>query len=164
MRLKEIVTSHAFQVVLYTVGGVLILLFVFQAGMFIGFEKASFSNRIGENYFREVSGNQAGPMDGIGMSGDESFEAHGAIGNIIELKLPLIVVEDDNIDKVIRIATSTVIRGPLGTENTDTLKINDFVTIFGSDPDENSVITARLIRILPPPPTPNQLINSGAVK
>ena len=58
---KELAKSNKVKVSVYVIAGVLVLLFVFQAGMFVGFKKASFSFRVGENYFREMNGRRNDP-------------------------------------------------------------------------------------------------------
>lgn len=148
--IKRIARSHIFKVIICSIAGLLILLFVFQAGMFVGFQKAMFSNKIGENYFHEINGDQG--MMGIPNGDFES--AHGAVGKIVQLKLPLIVIEDQSsIEKTVQVGSTTQIRDVNGNEKTDDLKTDDFVVVFGSPSSStNPVLLAKLIRILPPPP------------
>ncbi len=82
----------------------------------------------------------------MGMPG-----GHGAVGKIVKVSLPSIVIEGpDNIEKEVIINESTLIRssGPDAT-STD-LKMDDFVTILGT-PNEDGQIQAKLIRVLPAP-------------
>jgi len=150
--IKNMTKSHKLKMIIYIVAGFVILLFVFQAGMFVGFEKASFYNKIGENYFHEINGNQ-NSIAGIQRGDLES--AHGAVGQIVQLKLPLIVIADrSGIEKTIQIASTTQIRDTDGDEKVDNLKMNDFVVVFGSPSSSTDpILLARLVRILPPPPT-----------
>lgn len=147
--IKNIIKSHAFKIIVYVVIGLLVLLLVFQAGMYVGFQKASFYNRIGANYFHEISDNR-GTM---GIQNGDFESAHGAVGKIVELKLPLIVIEDrSGVEKTIQIGSSTQIKDADGDENAGNLKTNDFVVVFGSPASStNPVLLARLIRVLPPP-------------
>jgi len=148
--LKEIKQTRKFKISVYIILSVLILLFVFQIGMFVGFKKASFSFRTGENYFREMTGRRNDPM--MGLRRGDFNNAHGAVGQIVSINLPNISVEnqDENV-QTIAISTSTAIRGLTGPINSADLKINDLVVIFGAPDNNSAVIDARLIRLMPVP-------------
>ncbi len=154
--IKNIFGTRKFKIIIYIIIGLLVLLFVFQAGMSVGFEKASFYNKVGENYFHEINGGPNSKIMGIQKGDFES--AHGAVGQIVELKLPLITIEDrSGIEKTIEISSSTQIKDANGDEKTDDLKTDDFVVAFGSPSSSTDpVLLARLIRVLPPPPPANQ--------
>jgi hypothetical protein len=150
MDIKNVVKSKEFKVLLYIIGATIVLLFVFQFGMYVGFKKATFSNRVGNDYFQQMHEG----LGRIGVQPDDFINAHGAIGQIISVKLPLIVVEDrNNFDKVIRLSSSTAVKGPDGVKSINDLKVNDFVIIFGdTDNDaDDPTIAAQLVRILPTP-------------
>jgi len=100
-KIKNVTKSHALKISIYIIIELLIVLFVFQAGVFIGFEKASFYNKVGENYFHEISG---GPGGIAGIPRGDFESAHGAVGKIIDVKLPLVTIEDQSgIEKTIQI-------------------------------------------------------------
>ncbi len=145
--MKKIILSEKFKLTLRIVGGLCIALFIFQAGMFVGFKKASFYNRVGERYFREIHGNKNDFM--MGMRRSDFSNSYGAVGKIIQVHLPIIIVEDrDGIDKTVTIASTTILRSGMATILPSDLKIDDYVTVFGADTDD-SLINASLIRILP---------------
>ena len=148
--IKHIVRSHKFKILIYVVIGILVLLFAFQAGVSIGFEKASFYNKIGENYLHQINKNQNGP---IGIPPGNFESAHGAVGKIIDLKLPLVVIEDQSsIEKTIQISSTTQIRDADGDETVSNLKVDDYVVVFGSPASSTDpILVAKLIRILPSP-------------
>jgi len=149
-KIKKIVKSENFKISVYVLAGILVLLFVFQAGMFVGFKKASFSFGMGENYFREMNGRQNDPM--MGLQRGDFGNAHGAIGQIVGLNLPNIVVEDrDGANKTVNISSSTSLKGVKGNIKAEDLKLNDHIVVFGSS-NNDSVVDARLIRMMPPPP------------
>lgn len=150
--IKHIVHSHVFKVILCSIVGILVLLFVFQAGVYVGFQKASFYDKIGENYFHEIN---KGPGGMMGIPNGDFESTHGAVGKIIELKLPLAVIEDQSsIEKTIQIASSTSIKDADGDETVSNLKIDDYVVVFGSPASSTDpILIAKLIRVLPPPPT-----------
>ncbi|WP_420266680.1 hypothetical protein [Candidatus Magnetominusculus dajiuhuensis] len=124
-------------------------LLIFQAGMFVGFKKAGFSYRVGEQYFRQMNGR---PNDQfMGMNRGDFENSHGAIGKIISISLPSVIISDkDNTEKTILISSSTDIRKFKDSIKPEDLKINDFVTVIGN-PNDKAEIEARLVRIMPDP-------------
>lgn len=167
MDLKTITKSHSFKALLYTIGTCIVLLFVFQIGMFVGFKKATFFNQVGQAYFRQMNEGHDTFMGQMGIHSDDFINAHGAIGQIMSVKDSLIVVEDrNNSEKVVRISSSTIIKGPDGAKSITDLKTGYFITVFGdndADTDNNNgpTINAQLIRILPPPPATSAIISSS---
>ena len=129
-------------------GGVFIALLIFQTGMFVGFSKASFSYRTGEQYFRQMNGDFGGPM---GIQRGDFSNSHGTIVKIVSIKLPLIVVSDkDGTEKSVLISTSTSIKQFRNDIASGDLKVNDFIAVIG-DPNNKSQVEAKLIRIMPDP-------------
>jgi len=150
--IKHIARSGTFKVIVYVIVAIIALLLAFQAGLYVGFEKASFDNKIGENYFRAVNGSQGGIMMMINKGG--SIEnTHGAVGQIVDLKLPFATIEDRaGIEKTIQISTSTQIKDADGDENVTSLKLNDYVVVFGEPASSTeAILSAKLVRVLPPP-------------
>lgn len=149
--LKEFFQSKKFTKTLCGVGVAIVVLFVFQAGVLVGYKKASFSHRWGDNYHRAFGERKhKGAFYKGGFQKDFSG-AHGAIGKIISLDLPSFVIEDsDNTEKIALISDKTVIRRFRETINPTDLKIDDFAVVIGS-PDDQGRIEARLIRLIPSP-------------
>lgn len=148
-RVKLVARSNKLKFSVYVLAVILVVLVIFQAGMFVGFKKAGFSFRMGEQYFRQMNGR---PDDRfMGMNRGDFGNSHGAVGKIISIKLPSIVVADkDGVEKTITISTSTDIKKFRDSIKAEDLKINDFVTIIGS-PNDKAEVEARLIRIMPDP-------------
>lgn len=145
MNLTELFQSKKFKGVLYVVGIAFLALLVFRAGVFVGYRKAGFAYRLGDNYYRTFGGH-------MGMREEEFTSAHGAIGKIIKISLPTLFIEDqDNVEKLILIKDSTAIRKFREEIKSSDLKIDDSIIIIGS-PNDKSEIEAKLIRILPYPP------------
>lgn len=145
-----------------SLGALVILLSVFQAGISVGFHRAGFSYHMGENYYRAFGDAERGP--GVGMMGDRGFSnAHGAIGRIIKLSLPtMTVLGTDNVEKVITTDQNTEVRRFRDEASVSELTLDEYVVVIGT-PNENGEIVARLIRILPPPPEftrPNQTVST----
>lgn len=136
--------------VLWGIGVAIAALLVFQAGVFVGFHKAGFSYRWGEDYYRVFGGHRKAFM-GMprGFEFGEFASPHGSVGKILNVTLPTIVIEgDDKVEKVVMIKDDTVIRRFRDTIKPVDLKPDDVVVIIGS-PNDKSQIEAKLIRVMP---------------
>ena len=153
MEQKNFLQSKIFARILYGIGIVIVALLIFQAGMFVGFRKAEFSGRFGDNY-RQTFGGPKEPGNGIMgiFFGSSDFpNPHGAVGKIIKITLPTIVtIGPDNVEKIILIKKDTIINRFRETIQPTDLKIDDRIVVIGS-PNSSSQIEAKLIRIVPAP-------------
>lgn len=79
--------------------------------------------------------------------------AHGAVGKIIKVELPTVVVFDgkDLTEKVIVIDDKTEIRKMRDIVSIDDLKLDEHIIVIGS-PNSSGQIEAKLIRFIPAPP------------
>lgn len=153
MSLNNLKTLLTWKTAFIVICSIVVLLLVFQAGELIGYRKASFAFRGGDNYYRAFEPENRQPM-----FGDQFPGAHGAVGRIVKLDLPTFVVAGpDNMEKEVSIDNDTIVRRFRNTIKASDLKINDYVVVIGA-PDDNSdpVIKARLIRLMPPPPKNNE--------
>jgi hypothetical protein len=153
---KNFFKSKTFKATMISLGVLIVILLVLQIGIRIGFRKAGFSFHEGENYYRVFGNHQQKnhfPFMKMGVLRDDFPVAHGATGKIIQINLPTFVVEDmDHTEKIILAGDKTTVRSFREDWKLTDLKIDDFVTVIGS-PNENGQIEARLIRIMPPPPS-----------
>ncbi|MEK7631050.1 MAG: hypothetical protein AAB417_03425 [Patescibacteria group bacterium] len=152
MNIEEIVQSKIFTGILSGIAITIVALLIFQAGIMVGHRKAAYSYHFGETYYRT-----------FGRSGDAVRDAfpgelaggHGAVGRIIKLEPPTIVVEGpDNIEKIITIGDQTIIKRFRDTITVNDLKLEDHIIVIG-EPYDTGTINARLIRVMPgdmPPP------------
>lgn len=162
MNFKNLSQSKILTRILYAIGTIIVALLIFQAGMFIGYHKAAFSYRWGQDYYRTFGGHlpelpfgRAGrrnfPM-GMGMDGEDFPSSHGSIGKIIKIDLPTFIMEGtDKTERVVVISDNTIVRRFRETLKPSDLKTEDYVVIIGS-PNNKSQIEARFIRLVPPPP------------
>ena len=154
-KIKKVFESKKYKTIIYTLGFLFIIFLVFQAGMIAGFRKASFGRNWGDNYTK----NFGSPHRGFKMMGEEFGDfgnlpnAHGAIGKIIKVELPSIVVFDnkDQTEKIIIIDDKTEIRKMRDIVSVNELKIDDNIVVIGT-PNSSGQIEARLIRFIPAPP------------
>jgi hypothetical protein len=154
--IKKFFESKIANKILIGVGFVIVALLIFSAGVAVGFRRASFGRAWGENYERNF-----GMMSDRPMFSDDNFpNAHGAVGKIIKVELPTVIVQDekDNKEKVILIKNDTKIQKMENSITVNDLKVDDFVVIIGT-PDDQGQIEAKFIRVMPSgniPTTPQQ--------
>ena len=137
--------------VLIVLGALAATFVVFALGMMVGFQKANFSYRWGENYHKNFGGPRGGFMrDAPSMMwGKGMMNGFGTVGQILKVDGSTLVIKDkDNTEKTITISTTTVIRSGDQTKTVADLKSDEHVMVIG-DPGSDGQISAKLIRILP---------------
>jgi len=149
MDLKKIHESKTIRDIIIIIGIIIIVLSILSIGMNIGERRARFANQFGSSFER----NFMGPEDGMReiVFGEKMPGGHGAIGEIISISLPQIIITGpDNLEKTVLVSTSTLIRQFRENMQSSQLKAGDFVVIIGN-PNESGQIEAKLIRIIPNP-------------
>jgi hypothetical protein len=147
---KEFIRSKTFKGILFGFGLSVIFLLIFQAGIAVGYRKAAFAFKFGENYYRVFDKNA--PRMGSLMLRGGFPDAHGATGKIVSISLPTFVVAgQDSMERVVIISDDVSIRRQDGEILPSDLKVDDFVVVFG-EADEDSQIKAKLIRVMPTSP------------
>ncbi len=153
--IKTFVNSHTFVKVLAVLGTLIIALFIFEAGVVVGFHKASFASHWQENYAH----NFGGPG---GFFNTQVPNPHGTAGKIVSLSLPTFVVAgpDEN-ERTVELDDDTIIRDGAATVDSNDLTVGKFVVIIGT-PNDNGIVDARLVRIMPAPGTSTTATTSAA--
>lgn len=128
----------------------IIIVLIFSLGMFIGGMKAQFSYRWAESYHKNFAGPGGGFLEGwrkpLFPPGD-FIEAHGAFGEIIEVKNTEFVIKGrGDVEKVILITDKTIIQEGREKVKKEDLKAGNWVVVIGS-PNEEGKIEAKMIRI-----------------
>lgn len=146
----RVIRTQGLQKTLRILGVVIIALLVFQAGVFVGYRKAAFSYRFGDNYYRTFGPEQM--RNRIpGMPPSDFLESNGASGMILKVTLPTFVLEGrDGVERVVRITDDTIIRQMRESLIPADLKEKEYVVVIGA-PNDRSEIEARFIRLLPLP-------------
>ena len=148
-KIKKVFESKILFGFLVLIGILIVALLIFSVGVSVGFHRASFGKNWGDNYERNFG---MRPMGMHVFNNEDNFpNAHGAIGKIIKIELPTIIVQDkDKTEKVILIKDDTKIQEMRENITSADLKIDDFVIVIGS-PDDKGQIEAKFIRIMPAP-------------
>jgi hypothetical protein len=123
----------------------MLALVIFQAGVEVGYKKASFSRSLGNNFSRVFEGPKASSAPYQGIPG-----GHGATGSIASVSSStMVVIGPDKVEKIVSMNGSTEIRKFRDTIAPKDLRVGDRVIALGT-PDGDGQIVARLIRVLPP--------------
>ncbi|MDO8676336.1 MAG: hypothetical protein Q7K16_01655 [Candidatus Azambacteria bacterium] len=147
MSLKEIFKADHFNRLLMAIAAVVVLAFVFAAGVFVGHEKERFSRSWEKNYYGNIMG--PGRRGLMGFWGRPNFNAHSGLGQIIKIDENTITVKDQgNAEKTILINERTAIIKDFQSIKISGLKIDDRIIVIGR-PNEQGQIEARLIRVVP---------------
>lgn len=135
----------------------LIAALIFQAGIVVGYHKATFGDRMGKAYYRAFD-KDFSHMKGKGEKKmrqgamDRIPAGFGAAGKIVQVNLPTIVmVGPDNIERYVEITNDTLIKQFNDNVASTSLKIDQHAVVIG-EPNTDGVIVAKLIRLLPAPP------------
>lgn len=166
MTINNFFQTRVFKVVLWGLAGLVVSLLIFKAGTIVGFRKAGFSYKWGENYHR----NFAGPRRGFFRDFyDKDFiGGHGVFGQIIKIDLAdgseqtatstgssgtaaLIIKGRDGVEKMVLVKDNTAIQQFRDTIKLSDLKIDDYIVIIG-EPNDAGQIEAKFIRLAPRPP------------
>ena len=146
--MKALFRSPRYKKIVSVLGALIILLLTFQAGMAVGFHRAEFGHRFDENYMNAYGRHPEMRHEGFR---DEPFESHGAVGRVLSVSLPTMVVDDKHVEKIVRVSSSTMVRHLRDRVDVASIKPNDFIVVIG-EPNEQSEVVAKFIRTLPPPP------------
>lgn len=132
---------------------ILLLIFVIwtililQLGIKVGFSKASYFFKYSDSYYKNIKGAPAMPL---GFEDNDLPKSHGAIGRILQIAFPNLIIEDnDGLEKIVVLDNGTIIKKFGQNASTSDITANDYAIVIGS-PNERSEINAKLIRILPP--------------
>lgn len=148
INLKNIHESKRLQEVLVGIALVVSTLLILFVGISIGERRADFAGRFSENYERNFMGPKGGMMGGINT---RAPGGHGVVGEVININLPEIITNGpDNLEKIVSLSTSTIIRKFMNNVSPSEIKVGDYVVILGN-PNDQGKIEAKLIRIMPAP-------------
>jgi len=145
MDYKALFSSKSFSLTVKVLGAVIVLLLVFQLGVIVGFRKASFSYRWGDNYHRAFGGPQGGFMRDF--EGRDFFSGHGIAGIIARIDGNTIILRGiDGVERLINVASGTPIRQGIANLTVSDLKTDERIVVIGAPRDDGS-IEAKIIRV-----------------
>jgi hypothetical protein len=149
MTIRDILNSKASRDILMVSASIVVLIFVFSAGVFVGIEKAKFSYGWGESYYSNFAGpSQPSPLAGQNPFWDKNYiSPHGVLGKIIEIDADGFVMTGNNqAEMPIQVGKQTIIKNHRDTLKFTDFKIGDQVIVIGQ-PGGQGEINATFIRI-----------------
>ena len=150
--MKDILQSRLFKWIILGVAGLIILVFVFGLGVFVGSEKADFAYKWAEDYHRNFGGPQGGFFGNFMGTEREMPNANGCFGKIIKIDAAsgILTIKDvNNVEKDILAGAGATIIYQRRVMKISDLKIDDNVVVIGA-PNGSGQIQAELVRIMPP--------------
>ncbi len=162
MNIKKFLQSRGFTRILYALGILLIVLVIFQAGMFTGYRRAMFLAQMDSNYRRDLHDPRS--LFAPFMHGPDEANSHGAVGEIVSVNLPLVMVKGGSTaEEIVMINPGTTIRRFHDTATTSDLRAGEQVVVVGN-PDSDGRIQAQFVRILPNLPVTGSASSSSPIK
>jgi hypothetical protein len=150
MDTNNILESKLFKAIVLSIAMLVILVFVFGLGVFVGTKKADFSFRWADQYHRNFGGPQGGFFND--MQGRQFTDANGVFGQIIKIDGQTLTIKGkENMEKSILVNEKTSIVRQTNNIKLSDLKTDDVVVVIG-EPNDNGQIEAKLIRVLLLPP------------
>jgi hypothetical protein len=157
MNLDKLFESKTLKFIALILIGLIVLLLVFRLGVMVGFQKANFSYKWGENYHNNFAGPRNGfinDFEGRDMGNRDFIDSHGTVGEIIKIDGENIIVKGkDNVEKIILTETDTSIVRFRDTIKITDLKVGDIIVVLG-DANDKGQIEAKLVRTMPASGTP----------
>jgi len=156
-KILRIVRSKTFVAIVAILFGLALLAGAFGLGVFVGYRKAAFSYRWGENYNLNFGGPRGGFFQNFqDLGGRDFINGHGVFGQIIKIDLStgsgqaaaLVIKGQDDIERVVLVKSDTSIRGFGGDIKPGDLKTGEYVTVIG-EPNNQGQIEAKFIRVMP---------------
>jgi len=151
MSLKDLLNSKKFRAILMVFGCLVVLVFVFSAGVFVGNEKAKFSYGWGESYYKNFV-DPRGPVAALPGIQDPFWNQnyispHGLSGQIIEINNWGFVIAGTNQTEVpVEVDDNTIIRDRHNNLKFSDLKIGEQAVVIGA-PGPQGEIDAKLVRV-----------------
>jgi hypothetical protein len=144
---KDILQTKIFGIIILSITGLVILVFVFGLGIVVGTKRADFSFQWAEAYHK----NFGGPAGGFfgNMMGDSFTNANGVFGQIIKIDGQSLTIKGgDGTEKIVIADDDVTIKFQTKNEKISDLKIGDNIVAIG-EPNANGQIDAQLIRVMP---------------
>lgn len=151
--------SRTFVIIIIALFSFALLVGAFTIGAFVGYKKATFSYRWGENYHLNFGGPAGGFFQNFrDLGGRDFIGGHGMFGRIIKIDGSALVVKgSDNVERIILVKEDASITHPGGAAKLSDLKVNNDIVVIG-EPNDQGQIEAKFIRVMPFTPTPSMLM------
>lgn len=152
MESNDLLESKIFKGIVLLFCGLIILVFVFGLGVFVGAKRADFSFKWAEQYHQNFAGPRGGFFGNIMENNRDFMDANGVFGKIIKIDGQTLTINDrNNVEKIVLATDKTIIVEQRRNIKLPELEKEDIVVVVGNA-NSNGQIEAELIRVMPPVP------------
>lgn len=137
------------RVALWSIGAVVIALFIFGLGAAVGYHRGVFASRFGENYITNFRSNMGIEGEGPRHGGAAPLNQYGIVGKVIQVNASgsvIFVERSGGSEGWVAVQSSTVIRKDQATITPAQIDPGNLMVVIGS-PDGKGQILARFIRV-----------------
>ena len=145
MQLKSFFSSQPFKWTLIVLLQIIVVLGVFRLGVVVGFHKATFSLRWGENYHHLFGGPRRGW--GAEFRRDDYISGSGIVGTVLKVATSTLTIRGkDNVERSVAVDANTVIRRQRDNATAADIVVDEPILVIGS-PSSTGQIEAKFIRL-----------------
>src|SRR5258706_502018 len=127
MKPKNIKISKKIHIILIIIITLTIVITIFHTNISINYHKTRFTKSYSNNFERNFLGERQG-MRGM-MTRDLPVD-HGAIGEVVSIDLPQVVISGkDKLEKTVLVSTTTQVRKFQADGSVSDIKIGDFLVV-----------------------------------
>ncbi len=146
--MENFLRSKTFKIIIAVLLAGAYTLFIFSAGIMVGFHKAEFTSEWYEGYRQNFMGSPIGGHHGSLLPGMNPMSSHSVAGNIISIDASALIIKTaDGVEKTVIVTDDTSVRANRDDVKLTDLKVGNHVVIIGS-PNDKGQITAALIRVV----------------
>ena len=145
--MENVFTSKTFKIIIGAMLAGAFTLFVFSAGVAIGFHRAEFTGRWYEGYRQNFMGPMPGKRAPVVPVGVNPMSSHSVSGNILSVDDDSIIIKTADGETMVSFGDKTAIREKTDDVKATDLKVGDRVIVIGS-PNAQGQIQAALIRVV----------------
>ena len=138
------------------------VIIVFHTGEEFGYKKEQLMDNVSNGYYKTLGPGDVRRTGPFGYLFDDQTGTHGVSGKVISVTADKILVEDnEGIEKTVLVDSNTTIKKQRATISESDIKPDDFMIVIGS-PTTDGQVDAKIIRILPPPGSPPEDMDSAS--
>lgn len=162
-RINEFLRSRLFIGIVAGTGITLAAIFIFEAGVAVGYHQASFSSQWGKNYGENFGARPSRFGGNFGLPDSHLPSPDGIVGRIVSITpsaadatsgtTTIVIASDQKPEENVLVTNATMIRDHEDTLTLSALKVGSYAVVLGI-PDAKGQIDAKLIRIVPAPVQP----------
>lgn len=159
--MKDFLSSEKFKKILWVIGIIAFVFFIFSFGVAIGYREAIFSSSWGRNYYKNFYGGLPNIPNGPNDIRSD-WNSHGAVGFVIDISTSTILIKNmHNNERSVYVSPQTVIKKANDSISINKIMSGDNIIVIG-EANNNGQMFAQFIRVFDgsssiPLPSPDQM-------